>query len=74
MAEAACVTTRNGIRSTTVCNGVVTKRYGNRSVTYGPGGTVTRRHGTRSATYGRGYTTYRRGPRSVTYQTRPWYY
>ena len=35
IAEAACVTTRNGIRSTTVCNGVVTKRYGNRSVTYG---------------------------------------
>jgi hypothetical protein len=74
IAEAACVTTRNGIRSTTVCNGVVTKRYGNRSVTYGRGGVVTRRQGTRSATYGRGYTTYRQGRRSVTYGTRPWYY
>ena len=66
-ANAGCVTQRQGIRSTTNCDGVITERYGNRSKTYGLDGTVTERHGTRSTTYGDGTVTNRYGTRSTTY-------
>lgn len=70
-ADARCVTERRGTRSTTNCDGVITERDGNRSITYNRDGSVTRRKGNRSTTYGDGVTTYRRGDSSTTYDNRP---